>query len=121
MSRLRGRWRLLLDLGQAFVEAGPRGRLRGPDGGRGLCDLRIVERSGAHEDEMRSDLRLAEQRGTAIWAEATVHDVAAVGDAAIVLHLAFDRDCVAGEADVHRAATGAEVLAQAAPADASDD
>src|SRR5690242_17132442 len=50
-----------------------------------------------------------------------MHHVAALGDAAIVLHLAFDRDRARREADIHCAAAGREVLAIPAPADARDD
>ena len=51
----------------------------------------VVERAVAHDDEMRARLGRAEQMRAAVRAEVPVHDVAAVGDAAVVARLALDR------------------------------
>src|SRR5271165_6424190 len=74
-----GRGGLPLRLWQARIEAGPcRGRLR-PDDGGGFGEARIIERSCAHDDLMRTRLGLAEQGRAALCAEAPVHRGAAVG------------------------------------------
>src|SRR5690349_14678721 len=67
---------------------------------------------------MRPCFGLAEQVGAALRAEAAVHDIAAFRDAAVILQLAFDREGFCLETGVYGAATGADVLADPAPAHA---
>src|SRR5580704_3660525 len=116
------RWRrLLLDLGQALIEAGPAGRAACPDRHGRTGDLRIVERAGTHENQVRAGFRGAEEVRAAALAEAAMRDVAAVGDHAVVARFALDLQRRAREADIYRGATRADVLAHPAPAHAGDD
>src|SRR5206468_6798561 len=63
----------------------------------------------------------AEQMRSAGRTEAPVRHVAAVGDQTVVARLTAHRQRGAREAGVHGRAAGADVLADAAPADAGDD
>ena len=87
---LRRRWRLLLDLRQRGIDAGPARRGRRPDRHRRLGEIRIVERADADEDQVRTRFGLAEERRSARWAESAPHRVAAVRDASIGSRLAGD-------------------------------
>src|ERR1700730_3693066 len=93
----RDRRRLALDARDRFIETGPGWRARRPDRRDGAHATGIVERAYAHEDEMRTRLRLAEQLCAADGAKPPVHNRAAVGDAAIVTRLACDRHGVSSK------------------------
>src|SRR6185295_3607772 len=73
------RRRLAGMLWQGLVDPGPLRRLRRPDGCAGRCQLGVVERSVANNNEVRTRLRGAEQLRAALRAETPMHDVAAVG------------------------------------------
>jgi hypothetical protein len=86
-----GRRRLSLHLRQCRIHARPRRRLRRPDRDRRPRDLGIIQRPGTHEYQVRTRLCLTEHVSTALRTEASMHDVAAVCDTAIVTPYALDR------------------------------
>jgi len=107
---------------EGLVDPCPFWRLAGPDGGAGTGKGRVIKRAVTHDDEMGARLGGAEQMCSALWAEVPVHDIAAVGDAAVVARRAFDCrgnfNRVAREYQVDCGITAGEVLAQPAPAQA---
>jgi hypothetical protein len=86
-----------------------------------LGDLRVIERASAYEYEMRPRFRAAEHGRAASRAKHSMHDVAALGDIRIVAGYAVDDEILGLEAGIDRAAPGAQILAQAAPANARND
>src|SRR5579862_1992933 len=70
---------------------------------------------------MRSCFRLAEQMRATVRAEAPVHDIAAVRNAAEVSRAALQCQGCGWKADIHRAAAGTDVLADPTPADSRED
>ena len=57
---------------------------------RRVREGRVIERAVAHDDEVGARLGCAEQMRAAGRAETPVHDIAAVGNAAVVAQLSFD-------------------------------
>src|SRR6202034_4081240 len=94
---------------------------RHPDAGDGFPDLRIIQRTGAHEDQMRARLGLAEPMHAAGGTEASMHHVAAVGDTDVVVRFAVNSRRCARETHIHRPAAGTDALAEPAPADPAGD
>src|SRR5271166_1189837 len=70
--KLRGR-RWSLGLRQVRIEAGPDGDRLCPNDAGGLGEVWIVQRPDAHDDLMRTLLRLAEDRRAALRARTPVH------------------------------------------------
>jgi hypothetical protein len=101
---------------RSTIDAGPRRRARRPDGHRRLGQLRIVERADANEDQVRSNLGLAEQWGAAARAEPAVHPVAAVRNTRVVDRRPGDREGRCAKAGADGSAASTQVLAIAAPA-----
>ena len=118
--RFSRRRRLAFDARDRLIDARPARRLGRPDRRRRAREFGIVERAGAHEDEMRARLGLAEQMGSACRAKAPMHDRAAVGDAAIVAQ-SRPKSLIAllWKGRVHGRVAGADILAQATPAAAA--
>jgi hypothetical protein len=75
---------LALDLQNPSIEARPSWRLGSPDRQRWFGDLWVIERTRADKDQVRAYLGLAEEVRSAFRAKSTVHNVAAVGDAAVI-------------------------------------
>src|SRR5271166_6394864 len=115
LSRCERR-RLTFDPRQIGIEARPGRRGFAPDYRGGRRQIGIVKRAGAHEDGLRPLLGLAEHRSTALRAKAPVHDRAAVGPDHMVGQRSGHRDALLAEKRAHRAGSGAEILADAAPA-----
>src|SRR3984957_8728932 len=107
--------------GQSAIDAGPAWCLGGPNRRRRPRDFAIVERSGAHENEVGSSLRRAENLRAALGAEAPVHGIAAVSHAWEVAKLAFDAHRRALKTYVDRATARPKILAEPAPTHPRDD
>ena len=105
---------------QLCVDAGPARRRRRPDRHRRIGKIRMVKGADAHKDQMRPRLCLTEERRPARRAESPVHLVATVRDTWIVVGLAGHDECRCTEAGVDRSASGIEILALPAPANARD-
>lgn len=110
------RRRLPFDLRQIGVEARPFRRGVGPDGRRGGGQIGIVERSRPDEDNSRPLFRLAEHIRPASGAKTPVHSRAAIGLAHVVGERTRNGDVLRAEEDADRPVSGAEILANAAPA-----
>src|SRR5271163_1963143 len=108
-------------VGQRGVDAGPPRRRTRPDRHHRLAEFGIVEGSDTHDDVLRARLGLAEYRRAALGTEAAIHHRAAVRNRSIRLALARDRDRLPGEHGIGRAAAGADILANPAPADPRND
>ncbi len=113
---LRCRRRLAFYPRKSRIEARPGRCLRSPNGGRGACNLGIVEGAGSHEDEVGPNLGFAEHRGTAGRTEPPMHHVPALGHAPKVTQFPLHLHGGSREAHIHGEAARAEVLAKAAPA-----
>src|SRR5471032_1144156 len=116
----RRRRRLTFHARQSRGDATPARCLRSPDCHGRLGDLRVIERTGADEYEMRARLCAAEHGCAAARAKQSMHDVAAVGDIRIVTSYPVDGEILGFEASIDRTAPSAQVLAQAAPANAGN-
>jgi hypothetical protein len=110
------RGRMSFNLRQTGVEACPFRRGFGPDGRRGRRQIGIVKRSSADENDRRSLVRLAEDIRPASGAETPVHGRAAVGLAYVVGERTGNNDVFRAEEGADRPGSGAEILADAAPA-----
>ena len=102
------------------IEARPARRAHRPDGHGRTDDLRIIQGAGTHEQQVRSRFGRGEQVHAAGRTEAPMHDACRCRRWRIVAHLTGDAHRLARETDVHGAAAGADVLADAAPAGARD-
>jgi hypothetical protein len=83
-------------------------------------DCGIIQRSSANKNQMRSSFGLAEQRCSASLAEAPMHYVVAIGDAAIGTRQPLEGKGCSWEANVDRTTSCSEVLAYSTPAYARD-
>src|ERR1700722_9108684 len=115
------RWRLTLDARQRLIKAGPGRRFRGPNRHGRCYSIRIVQRANANKNQMWPRFCLAEQMHPATRAEAAMHDIAAVGNAAIVTSLAAHAEGFSAKARVDRSTASADVLTKAAPTRARGD
>jgi hypothetical protein len=120
-NELRGRRGLLLHAWQAGVDTSPARCAGCPNGHCRVCKIRIVKASNSNEDQMRSCLRLAEQRSTASRAKPPMHAVAAVSNAREVTRLPYNLECRRAKASPNRSTTCPQVLTIAAPANARRD
>ena len=120
-NELHSRRGLPLYAWQAGVDASPARCAGCPNGHCGDCKIRIVKASNPNENQMRSCLRLAEQRSTASRAKSPMHAVAAVSNAPEVTHLAYNLECRCAKASPDRSTTCPQVLTIAAPANARRD
>ena len=109
-----------LHLRQRCVDLGPVGRGGRPDCHRRVSEIRIVEGTDSHEDQMRPRLGLAEERCPARRTESPVHLATTVRDASIVVCPSSHCEGGRAEAGVDRAAPRTDILALPAPAHASD-
>jgi len=110
------RWRLSLQLRDRRIEAGPGRCLRRPYCGGRFDDLTVVKRAAAYKYQVRAHFGLAEHLRATYRTEPAVHDVAAVGNAAVVAQLARHGNRNAREAGIDSATAGSQILAQPAPA-----
>jgi hypothetical protein len=111
----RGR-RLLFHTRQTCINTSPTRRTGGPDRHRGVGKIWIVESSSPNEDQMRSSLSLAKERGAAIGAEPAVHSIATVGHTREVARVSYDLEHCGAKASANRSAACTQVLTIAAPA-----
>jgi hypothetical protein len=82
-----------------------------------LHEIWIIEGPGADEGQVRAGFGLAEELGSAGWAKSAAHAIAAVGNAFKPFYITLHGNRVRAEAHAHGAVSGAEILADAAPAD----
>ncbi len=115
-----GRW-LPFHTRQSSINTSPTRRAGGPDRHCGARKIRIVESTSPHEDQMRSCLSLAEERGAAIAAEPAVHSIATVGHTQEVARFPHDLERCGAKAGANRPAACSQILAIAAPAHPSGD
>jgi hypothetical protein len=114
--QLGGRRWLPFHTRQRCINACPTWRAGCPDRHCRAGKIWIIEGPNPNEDQMRSHLSLAKDRGTAIWAKPAVHSIAAVCHAREVTCLPYDLERLGAKASTNRSAARAQVLAIAAPA-----
>ena len=120
-GELRGGRGLLLHTRQFSIDAGPTRCTRRPNGHGRARTIRVVKASNPNEYQMWPRLCLAEQGSAAGRAKSPMHAVATVRDAREISRPPRNLERLGAKASSNGPATGAQVLAIAAPAGARSD
>jgi hypothetical protein len=120
-AALAGGRRLPLDARDSLVDASPGWRRARPDCYRWTRNLGIVQRSHAHEDQVRARFGFAKQVGSTARTEPPMHHVPAVGNASIVTKIAVDGECLFWKTGVDGRAARSDVLTEPAPTGSRND